>query len=275
MAEVLRQAQTSPNVLHLLSLFTGTYASVRANEAKWRREDIENAKLRGPVRLFGEETGDLTAAQLAALDMTLLKRTLAKRKTDKTAKTAAETAVKIQTEFDYDACAEDWMNMYASCPMRRWTIMGSREQAIAHILEDERRAMDRVELLMDEGVISFDEANAAWVKIHAATMYKLMEYNGTFLEGWKRGLREWNDFLMTDFQRGADLARTTAEAMSRSFSDLFFDVLSGQCDNFYDYLSRFMDAILRKVTDNLGEIVTQWIFGMDAMKQASGGSGVV
>lgn len=271
-ADVLHQAETSSKVLYLLSMFTGTYASVRANEAKWRQEAIENAKLRGPVRVFGEETGDLTAAQLAELDMTLLKRTLAARKS--ASKSAGEKQLKVTTEFDYDNLRRGLEEYKRIIYDAESDMMSSRELAIARIMEEERRAMDKVELLMDEGVISFDEANAAWIKIHQATVYKLTEYNGTFIDSWKRGLREWNDALMTDFQRGADLARTTAEAMSRSFSDLFFDVLSGKCDNFYEYFSRFMDAILRKVSDNLGEMVTQWILGMDAMKQASGGSGL-
>jgi hypothetical protein len=106
---------------------------------------------------------------------------------------------------------------------------------------------------------------AKWVKD------QISQLTGTPGEGWDSGLSQWNKTIQTEFLQMQDLAKTTATSMSKSFSDLFFDVAKGQTKDFYTYFSSFMDAMLRKVTDNMANMVTQWILGTRQMAATTGG----
>jgi hypothetical protein len=105
-------------------------------------------------------------------------------------------------------------------------------------------------------------------------LYRTVSGAGTFGGGWNEGLRDWYISLGTEFSRAEELAKTTATSMSSNFSNLFFDIAKGQCKDFYSYFSSFMDAILRKVTDNMANMVTQWILGIAKMQNSQSGSGL-
>lgn len=91
--------------------------------------------------------------------------------------------------------------------------------------------------------------------------------------GWAQGIDDWTKDLKTEFERGEDMAKTTATSMSGSFSNLFFDTVKGELKDFRSYWESFMDAILRKCTDNIANMVTQWIMGMAQMQGSTGGAG--
>lgn len=92
---------------------------------------------------------------------------------------------------------------------------------------------------------------------------------GSFSDGWNEGLKDWvKDNLATEFAQAEMMSKTTATAMRESFSNLFFDSLKGETKNFSVYWNSFADAVLKKMTDNIAAMVTEWIMGLEQMKQA-------
>jgi hypothetical protein len=63
--------------------------------------------------------------------------------------------------------------------------------------------------------------------------------------------------------------------MSSSFSYLLFDTVKGETKSFREYWDSFMDAILKKVTDNMANMVTEWLLGINKMSSASSSSGLM
>jgi hypothetical protein len=95
----------------------------------------------------------------------------------------------------------------------------------------------------------------------------------TSAQGWDVGLKLWENQIQNAFEYGRDLAKTTATSMSSSFSNLFFDAVKGDMKDFKTYWESFADAILRKMTDNVAEMVTQWIMGLSKMQSSTNSSG--
>ena len=105
-------------------------------------------------------------------------------------------------------------------------------------------------------------------------LYQTVPGAKTFGEGWKEGLRDWGKSLGTEFSQAQELATTTAESMSSTFSDLFFDSMKGECKSFRSYFASFNDAILRNLTDTTGKMVSQWILSLDEMGNYSAAKGL-
>lgn len=67
---------------------------------------------------------------------------------------------------------------------------------------------------------------------------------------------------MTDWgSQAAGMAQRAAEAMSSSFSDLFFDVMTGEFESLADYAKSFFDAIAREIANMLANLWTAKIMG--------------
>jgi hypothetical protein len=96
---------------------------------------------------------------------------------------------------------------------------------------------------------------------------------GTFEGGWSQGMADWKKDLGNSFTFAEDMSKTTARSMSSSFSGLFFDIAKGEIKDFQTYFFSFMDSILKKVTDRMGDMVAQWIMGLAQMKSAEGSGG--
>ncbi len=97
---------------------------------------------------------------------------------------------------------------------------------------------------------------------------------GTQDMGFYQGLSDWRTSLQTDFEFGEDLAKTTATSMQRTFSNVFFDAFKGDLKDFKTYWDSFCDAILRKFTDRVADMVTSWVMGLAEMKSAENSSGL-
>lgn len=93
---------------------------------------------------------------------------------------------------------------------------------------------------------------------------------GTFDEGWSEGIKDWGKDVNNMFVQGEKLAKTTAQSMSSSFSDFFFDAVKGECKSFQDYFQSFADSILKAFTDMLADMVAKWI--METAKMTLMGS---
>jgi hypothetical protein len=59
------------------------------------------------------------------------------------------------------------------------------------------------------------------------------------------------------------LSERTAEAMEQNFSDLFFDVMTGQFNSLADYATAVLQSIQRAISDYLGQVTRELMFGKD------------
>ncbi|MEK6531255.1 MAG: hypothetical protein AABZ23_02035 [Deltaproteobacteria bacterium] len=90
---------------------------------------------------------------------------------------------------------------------------------------------------------------------------KLKPYEGTFSEGWARSSKKWRDSVATDFQAGEKIAEATAQGMHQAFSDLFFDAMTGDIKNLWDYFKSFLESISRAISDILSQKLVNYIIG--------------
>jgi hypothetical protein len=68
-----------------------------------------------------------------------------------------------------------------------------------------------------------------------------------------------------------ELSQHTAESMEQNFSDLFFDVMTGEFDDFKDYATAVFRSIQRAFADMAGQMVKEKLFGVQT--QTGGSSG--
>ena len=71
------------------------------------------------------------------------------------------------------------------------------------------------------------------------------------------------DDAETTFTLMADLSERTAWAMQENFSDLFFDVMTGEFKSLNDYATAVLRSIQRGIADMMGQGLTQGIFGKE------------
>ena len=96
---------------------------------------------------------------------------------------------------------------------------------------------------------------------------------GTFGQGWDMGMRDWIKDALNMQKHGKKIAEDTANSMSSSFSEMFFDVAKGEFEGFGDYLKSFADSVLKSFTDMLGKMVTAWIMETAQMSLGGGTTG--
>jgi hypothetical protein len=77
-----------------------------------------------------------------------------------------------------------------------------------------------------------------------------------------------------EFQFMVDLSNTTARSMSSGFSNFFFDAAKGQLKDFQSYFNSIWDAILRKFTDRMSNMLVKYLMDLDVMKSATNSSGL-
>lgn len=106
--------------------------------------------------------------------------------------------------------------------------------------------------------------------------WTVKEYSGGMTEGMVTGLRNYRNQIGSEFQIWEKFAGDAAKGMESTFSDLFFDVLTGEFESFGDYLTNFGKSLGRAFSDamakeimsgNLLESAGGWIFDL-----MSGGS---
>ncbi len=90
---------------------------------------------------------------------------------------------------------------------------------------------------------------------------EMKEQTGTLGEGFSQGIAEYLKNVKTAFQQGKTLADDTAKAMEQSFSDLFFDAMTGDMKDLSSYLTSFLNSIARSLSNRIGENITDGILG--------------
>lgn len=119
-----------------------------------------------------------------------------------------------------------------------------------------------------------ESAVVAW----QANEYKKAEISklkaaGTFSDGVKASLMEMEMTQMTWGKAGAEMADATARSMKTSFSDLFYDGLTGQLKSLEDYFKAFYNSIARAFSDTVSKMLVDWMMleAQTGMKGAGGG----
>ena len=87
--------------------------------------------------------------------------------------------------------------------------------------------------------------------------------------------KAWEDWKKNGervFSGMVELSQRTADAMEQNFSDLFFDMWSGELKSLEDYFKAFTDSIGRMFADLMGQFAKQAIFG--ALGGGGGGGGL-
>jgi len=79
------------------------------------------------------------------------------------------------------------------------------------------------------------------------------DFFGAVAIGW----RDSRDDLTTWGQTGYDIVRNFADNSSGAMSDILFDGLKGDLDDFSDYWDSMFDSMLRTVTDTVSDMATQ------------------
>lgn len=125
--------------------------------------------------------------------------------------------------------------------------------------------------------LGIDEvAIAKWVaeELRKANLKKA-QASGSFSEGWKAGLEEMQQDLMTWGKAGYETFRSFYENARSTMSDVLFDGIKGDMKSFSEYWKSFSDALLRKFTDIIAQMVVEWALGMTKMASLkSAGSGL-
>jgi lambda family phage tail tape measure protein len=83
-------------------------------------------------------------------------------------------------------------------------------------------------------------------------------------EKWKKTTEDQSTYMI-------ELSQRTADAMEKNFSDLFFDIWTGELDSAADYFKAFTDSIGRMFSDLLGQMVKDLLMGKGAGGQGLGG----
>jgi len=76
------------------------------------------------------------------------------------------------------------------------------------------------------------------------------------------------------FESMIELTEHTASAMQQNFSDLFFDVMTGELKTLQDYATAIFQSISRVMSDLLAQNLVEGLFG-DLSKSGGGGGGLI
>lgn len=155
-------------------------------------------------------------------------------------------------------------------------------QQRAALLDDLLASQVAVQTAIDPG------DTTAWNTQQAAidgTRQKLLELqlqvrdlSDDLAGGFREGIEQYVDELGGGFAQMTELARTTAQSMETAFSDFFFDAMQGKLKSLGDYVTAFLSAIQRQMSNILAQQATEGIvsglgslFGPSTLSAGGGG----
>jgi len=137
---------------------------------------------------------------------------------------------------------------------------------------------DQVNQSLEDGGVAFDNVGASAEEF--GDTLDQVQNSGGFFEGIKQGFIDFVESVESNSELMADFFADTLSQMSQSFSDLFFNVITGKFDNLKDLAKQAFEAILRAFLDLVSAIATRQIvisigglFGIGKGAQAAGGGG--
>ncbi len=139
-------------------------------------------------------------------------------------------------------------------------------------------SQDQVNQVVGESGVVYDDASKS-VENYGDTVEQVQNQGG-FFDGIKQGFIDFVESVESNSELMADFFANTLSQMSQSFSDLFFNVITGRFDDLKDLAKQAFEAILRAFLDLVSAIATRQIvisigglFGIGKGAQAAGGGG--
>ena len=87
----------------------------------------------------------------------------------------------------------------------------------------------------------------------------IKNYEDTFVGGWRKGMFEIQTNAMTWGQGMYYIVTTLFSSMGQSFSNYFYDMITGKLKSFKDYAESIFYSVLRAFTDMLGQMAARSI----------------
>lgn len=88
---------------------------------------------------------------------------------------------------------------------------------------------------------------------------ELGKVSTTFAQGIAKGLKAYVGEMKTAFDKAGDMARDTAQAMGRAFSDFFFDMFTGKIKTAEEYIKSFANSVYRIIADMIAKLIVEYI----------------
>lgn len=180
------------------------------------------------------------------------------------AKNAQESRQLVQTTKEYEIAKH---REASQMELEIAELQYASEQEIAQkkiaVLEDE---MNQRLLTVKAG----SEEEARIRKYYGAKQKDVAdEANGSFFDGWQRGLKGYVRDTKGALGMGVDMARQTAQAMTSGFQTFFFDVMKGKVTSLKDIFKGVLNFAQQMMSQIAAQMATQGI--MKALAGAGGG----
>ena len=101
------------------------------------------------------------------------------------------------------------------------------------------------------------------------------DYEKTFVGGWQAGLLKIEQYQKTWGDVTQNMALQTYRAMSETFSDVFYDAVTGKMSSIEDYWKKMSKNILRSFTDLIGDMAAEKIMLYFKSEWTTGGADVL
>lgn len=189
----------------------------------------------------------------------------------------ASAKLKKKTEADTAKAAAD------AAKAHRAEVMAETSHQLAQLdIAEKTRDVSKVDAMtrrkeLLENMLSLQEADLAamnksadpqaWLSQQTAidgTRQKLLELqlkardlSDEMAGGFREGLLQYVDESGGQFKQMVDLAKSTAQAMESSFSDFFFDAMTGKLKTLGDYVNSFMKSVQRAISNMLAQQATE------------------
>src|SRR3990167_6192208 len=137
-------------------------------------------------------------------------------------------------------------------------------------------SQDQVNQVVGESGVVYDGASES-AERYGDTIEEVQNKGG-FFEGIKQGFIDFVENVQSNSELMADFFADTLSQMSQSFSDLFFNIITGKFDDLKDLAKQAFEAILRAFLDLVSAIVTKQIVisiaGVFGFGKSGGGGGL-
>jgi len=136
---------------------------------------------------------------------------------------------------------------------------------------------DAISSRADRGDLSGAQAEEEMAKLQQWKDYEFnrigLESSNNFSAGWADGMRKWQDDVQSGFENARQLAADTANAMSSTFSNVFFDAFTGNLKSAGEYFRSFCTDILRSISQMMAQQVTKQFISSIMGGGGTGGGG--
>ena len=155
--------------------------------------------------------------------------------------------------------------------------MGRFDKREADVLREYNDRIKDIREMQKDGIEGADELAAKLADWKQTEFNRIgREQSNDFAAGWAEGMRKWQDDVATGFENAKQLAGDTANAMSSTFSNVFFDAFTGNLKSAGEYFRSFCTDILRSISQMLAQQVTKaFISGLFGSSGSGGGIGTL